>query len=98
MEISKRNQVLETLLEKDFRFVKISFILKNSSLKTSNNTYKSIGLEDNSLHLSSSIKNENNIENNVIKKSKKVQDLIVNNENNIIVKLIIQKKLKGIQI
>ena len=63
----KKKSSLRNFTGKRFSIYKDKFYIKKFNfLKTSNNRYKSMGLEDNSLNLSSSIKNENSIENKIL--------------------------------
>ena len=80
----KKKSSLRNFNRKRISMYKDKFYIKKfNSLKTAENYNKSFVFEDNSLNLSSSVKIDNNTENSLIKKSKKVQDLIINNKNNI---------------
>ena len=80
----KKKSSLRNFNRKRISMYKDKFYIKKfNSLKTAENNNKSMDFEDNSLNLSSSVKTYNNTENNLIKKSKKVQGLIINNKNNI---------------
>ncbi len=83
----KKKSSLRKVNKKRISMYKDNFYIKKfNSLKTSDNNNKSLDLEDNSLHASSSVKIDNNIENNLIKKSKDVPDLLINNKKNILSK------------